>query len=113
MKTHTSWCKRFAGLVLSAGLLVVTAQTDADKRENSAGNRCDGAMRKRRRRHARDHNGLAVETLAAMIAHSHIVVAQPANPASRFPAGFDEVDISILDWIAAEGRRVGRSFVRM
>jgi hypothetical protein len=35
------------------------------------------------------------------------VVAQPAKPAPHFPAGFDEVDISILDWIAAEGRRVG------
>jgi hypothetical protein len=48
-----------------------------------------------------------------MIVHSQIVVAQPAKPASRLPAGFDEVEISILDWIAAEGQCIGHSFVRM
>jgi len=64
-------------------------------------------------KHSRDPNGLALETLVASIAHSQIVVAQPVKPAPRFPAGFDEVDISILDWIAAEGQRVGRSFARM
>jgi hypothetical protein len=62
---------------------------------------------------SREQNGLALETLASMIAHSQIVVAEPAKPALRFPPGFDEVDISILDWIAGEGQRVGRSFVRM
>jgi ABC-type phosphate transport system auxiliary subunit len=62
---------------------------------------------------SRDQNGLALETLAAMIVHSQIVVAQPAKPASRLPAGFDEVEISILDWIAAEGQCIGHSFVRM
>ncbi len=61
----------------------------------------------------RDQNGLALETLVAIIAHSQIVVVQPAKPASRLPAGYDEVDISILDWIAAQGQRVGRSCVRM
>ena len=39
--------------------------------------------------------------------------AKPAKPASLLPAGYDEVDISILDWIAAEGLRFGRSFVKM
>jgi hypothetical protein len=62
---------------------------------------------------SRDQNGLALEALTAMITHSQIVVMQSAKPASRLPAGFDEVDISILDWIAAEGQRVHRSFVRM
>ena len=62
---------------------------------------------------SRDQNGLPLETLASMIAHSQIVVAEPAKPALRFPPGFDEVDISILNWIAGEGQRVGRSFVRM
>jgi len=62
---------------------------------------------------SREQNGLALETLASMIAHSQIVVAEPAKPALRFPPGFDEVDISILNWIAGEGQRVGRSFVRM
>jgi hypothetical protein len=61
---------------------------------------------------SRDQNGLALEALTAMIWHQ-IVVMQSAKPASRLPAGFDEVDISILDWIAAEGQRVHRSFVRM
>jgi hypothetical protein len=42
-----------------------------------------------------------VETLTAVIAHSQIIVAEPAR---RFLAGFDEVDIAILDWIVAEGR---------
>ncbi len=62
---------------------------------------------------SRGQNSLALETLAAMITHSQIVVVQPAKPVSRLPAGFDEVDISILDWIAGEGQRVGRSFVKM
>lgn len=57
-----------------------------------------------------------VEMLAAVIARSEIVVARVlAQPAARrrLPTGFEEVDIAILDWIAAEGRRVGRSFARM
>jgi hypothetical protein len=62
---------------------------------------------------SRDQNGQALETLVAMIAHSQIVMVQPAKPASLLPAGYDEVDISILDWIAAEGLRFGRSFVKM
>ena len=57
-----------------------------------------------------------VDTLAAVIAHSQIVVpavfAQPARRA-RLPAGFEEADIAILDWIAAQGLRTGHSFVRM
>jgi len=62
---------------------------------------------------SKDQNGFALERLAALIAHSQIVVVQPVKPASRLPAGFDEVDISILDWIAREGQRVGGSFVKM
>jgi hypothetical protein len=42
-----------------------------------------------------------LETLAAVIAHSQIVVAAPVR---RLPAGFDAVDIAILDWIVAETR---------
>ena len=53
-----------------------------------------------------------VETLTAVIAHSQIVVAAAA-PAQRFLAGFDEVDIAILDWIVAESRYAGRGYVRM
>jgi hypothetical protein len=57
-----------------------------------------------------------VETLAAVIARSEIVVARIlARSAVRLqlPAGFEEVDLAVLEWIAREGRRVGRGFVRM
>jgi hypothetical protein len=51
--------------------------------------------------------GLGVS--AALIAQSRIMVE---GPFKRLPAGFDEVEIAVLDWIAAEGRRAGRSIVR-
>ena len=41
-----------------------------------------------------------IETLAAVIAHSQIVVAQPHSP--TLPAGFEDLDIAVLDWIAVE-----------
>lgn len=50
-----------------------------------------------------------LETLAAIIARSPIVIADPAPRLARLPAHFDEVDLAILDWIAAEGRRIGRA----
>ncbi len=50
-------------------------------------------------------------TLAAVIARSQIIVV--AEPATALPDGYDEVDVAVLEWIAAEGRRAGRSFVRM
>ncbi|MGP8195480.1 MAG: hypothetical protein ACLQSW_07505 [Syntrophobacteraceae bacterium] len=48
--------------------------------------------------------------LVAAITHSPIVMARPAK---RLPDGFADEDAAILDWIAAEGRRLGHSFVRM
>ena len=42
-----------------------------------------------------------LETLAAVM----------AQMIRRLPAGFDAVDVAILDWIAAEGRRVERSYL--
>jgi hypothetical protein len=49
-----------------------------------------------------------IATLAAMIAHSQIVVREPPRVEfENLPAGFDDVDIFILDWIAAEARRTG------
>jgi hypothetical protein len=51
-----------------------------------------------------------LETIAAVIAHSQIVVVRPAR---SLPAGFDDIDVVILDWIAAEGRRARRRYVRM
>ncbi len=53
------------------------------------------------------------DALAAVIAHSQIVLAAPVKRAARLPARFDDADVAILDWIIAEGRRFGRSFVRM
>jgi hypothetical protein len=54
-----------------------------------------------------------VETLALVIAQSQIVVAQPHSPMPSLPGGFDDVDIAVLDWIATEGRRLGRRLLRM
>jgi hypothetical protein len=54
-----------------------------------------------------------LHTLVAVIARSQIVVAAVPADISRFPAGFDEIDIAILEWIAREGRRAGRELLRM
>jgi hypothetical protein len=59
---------------------------------------------------AMDQEPVGIDTLVAAIACSPIVVAQPAT---RLPAGFGDVDVAILDWIAAEGRRIGPGFARM
>jgi hypothetical protein len=58
-----------------------------------------------------DLHNPTVETLAAVIAHSQIIMAQPRRPVPRLPAGFDDGDIAVLDWIAAEGRRLGRNLL--
>jgi len=57
-----------------------------------------------------DRDDLTIEALAAAIARSPIVVARPTP---SFPAGFDATDLVILEWIAAEGKRIGRSFTLM
>ncbi len=55
-----------------------------------------------------------IEALVLFIARSEIVVQaepRPAMSAGRLrllSAGFDEVDVTILEWIAAEGRCVRR-----
>jgi hypothetical protein len=57
-----------------------------------------------------------LEALAAVIARSPIVVARVVarlQPDRRLPAGFEDVDVAILEWIAAEGRRAGRGLVRL
>jgi hypothetical protein len=56
-------------------------------------------------------NDLNLAMLVAAIAQSQIVVRQPAKPARPLPAGFEAVDLAILKWIAAEGRRAGRRLV--
>ncbi len=58
----------------------------------------------------------SLEAIAAAIAHSQILVPRlSTRPAvrRRLPEGFEDADLAILDWIAAEGRRAGRAFVRM
>jgi hypothetical protein len=54
----------------------------------------------------------AITSLSAVIAHSQVMVAQP-HPTKTLPAGFNCTDIAVLDWIAAEGRRQGRSHLPM
>jgi hypothetical protein len=49
-----------------------------------------------------------LSTLGAAIAHSQIVVTLEA--AQRFPAGFDDRDVAILQWIAARTRHIKRSY---
>jgi hypothetical protein len=49
-----------------------------------------------------DQAGFILETLVAAVARSPIVVARPA---ALLPAGFDEVDVAVLRWIAAETRQ--------
>jgi hypothetical protein len=60
---------------------------------------------------------VGVATLVAVISASPIVVAGDSTVTITsqrdVPAGFDVVDVAILDWIAAEGRRVGRRMLRM
>jgi len=61
----------------------------------------------------KDHDRPDLETLAAVIRHSQIVVAQPGTLIARLPAAFDERDVAILEWIVAEGRRIGRGLALM
>jgi hypothetical protein len=60
--------------------------------------------------HSMDHDQLTVETLLAAIACSPIMIARPAP---RLPAGFDDIDVAILNWIGAEARLSRRVFVLM
>jgi hypothetical protein len=58
-----------------------------------------------------------IETLALAIARSPIIVAQAAArrrlPDDFQDMGFEDIDVAILDWIAEEGRRIGRSLIRI
>ena len=63
-----------------------------------------------------DEQRADIETLKALIACSPIIVQRRLPKAALrpcLPAGFDLVDAAILEWIAAEGRRVSRGLVRM
>lgn len=60
-----------------------------------------------------------LSTLTAVVARSQIVVetslADSCLLADRrsLPAGFGDVDIAVLEWIATEGRRVARVIARL
>ena len=58
-----------------------------------------------------DQNPVSVETITATIAASPIVVVPPVT---LLPAGFKEVDVAILNWLAGEAARMrSRSFTLM
>ena len=52
-------------------------------------------------RSSRNYISPDLSTLTVTIAHSQIIVTLAAT--QRFPAGFDDQDIAVLQWIAAEG----------
>ena len=57
-----------------------------------------------------------LDRIVAVIGRSPIVVSHVCSSAARLaalPDHFDKVDLAILDWLAAEGRRIGRHVVRM
>jgi hypothetical protein len=58
-----------------------------------------------------DWDHFTLQALLAAIARSPIVVAPPAPP--RLPAGFEDIDVAILNWIAAEARLSRRVFALM
>jgi hypothetical protein len=58
-----------------------------------------------------DQDPVSVETIAATIAASPIVVTPPVT---LLPAGFEDVDLAILSWLAGEAARMrSRSFALM
>lgn len=61
-----------------------------------------------------DRPATDLDVLLAAIARSQIVVAASVRSQWRaLPAGFDDVDVAVLDWIATEARRASRNLVRM
>jgi hypothetical protein len=59
-----------------------------------------------------------LDRIIAVIARSPIVIsglcsAEPGARLAALPDHFDEVDLAILEWIAAEGRRIGRNVARI
>jgi hypothetical protein len=54
-----------------------------------------------------DQNPTSLETIGAVIARSPIIVSRPVT---LLPPDFDEADLAVLNWLAAEGQRQRRSF---
>ena len=55
-----------------------------------------------------DQDGLSLETVVSIIALSPLVEPQATR---LLPAGFEEVDVTVLKWIAAEVQRIGQRFI--
>jgi hypothetical protein len=53
------------------------------------------------------HDCSLLEAIMALIGRSPIAVAEPI---AVLPAGFTDIDIAVLDWIATEGRRIRRDY---
>jgi len=60
---------------------------------------------------AGDWTSVSLHTLVAVIARSPIVVAPVSRP--LLPAGYDEIDAAVLNWLAAEARRLRARLVMM
>jgi hypothetical protein len=57
-----------------------------------------------------DQTLVSVDTIGAVIARSPIIVTPPVT---LLPPGFDEVDLAVLNWLAAEGARLRRGVALM
>ena len=49
---------------------------------------------------------------STFFAHAPIAVAGPVHSLTRFPRGFERVDLYILNWILAAGAAHGQSLFR-
>jgi hypothetical protein len=57
-----------------------------------------------------DRTQADLHTLVSVVSRSPILVSAPAP---LLPAGLDEVDLAVLDWIVAHVRRAERTFPLM
>jgi hypothetical protein len=92
-------------LVSNIGRQVVGIATAAEQSVGNCVKRVEASMRILV---GSDHSLL--QAILAMIGRSPIAVARPAVD---LPLGFTEVDVAVLDWIATEGRRIGRGYTRV
>jgi hypothetical protein len=54
-----------------------------------------------------DQNPVSAKTIGTVIARSPIIVLPPVT---LLPRDFDEADLAVLNWLAAEGQRLRSSF---
>jgi hypothetical protein len=60
-----------------------------------------------------DHDRIVAVITRSPIVLSDLRSPEPGVRRAELPDRFDDVDLAILDWITAEGRRIGRSVVRI